>query len=81
MPVGVLALQGAFIEHEKILQGLGVETLQVRLPEQLAQVERLIIPGGESTTIGKLLVRFDLLDPIQQRAAKRACQFGVRALA
>lgn len=70
MTVGVLALQGAFIEHETMLQGLGLATLQVRLPEQLAQVERLIIPGGESTTIGKLLVRFDLLEPIQQRAAE-----------
>ncbi|NDJ79018.1 MAG: pyridoxal 5'-phosphate synthase glutaminase subunit PdxT [Chloroflexi bacterium] len=65
MKVGVLALQGAFIEHEKTLRALGVEPVEVRLPEQLSDLDALIIPGGESTTIGKLAVRFDLLEPLR----------------
>jgi 5'-phosphate synthase pdxT subunit len=67
MNVGVLALQGAFVEHEAMLRGLGVATTQVRLPAQLEQVDRLIIPGGESTAIGKLLVTYNLLEPLRER--------------
>ena len=52
MIVGVLAIQGDFAEHIKMLQGLGVETREVRLPEELENLDGLIIPGGESTTIG-----------------------------
>lgn len=66
MKIGVLALQGAFHEHIKILNGLGIETLEVRLPEDLAQVDGLIIPGGESTTIGKLAVMYKLMEPLRQ---------------
>ena len=54
MKVGVLALQGAFIEHEHRLQALGAEAVEVRLPHDLEALDALIIPGGESTTIGKL---------------------------
>jgi len=54
MKVGLLALQGAFIEHAQIFGQLGVETVEVRLPGQLEGLAGLIIPGGESTTIGKL---------------------------
>ena len=68
MKVGVLALQGAFIEHEHILSGLGVEPLEVRLPEQLDDLDGLIIPGGESTTIGKLAVSYGLIEPLRQFA-------------
>lgn len=68
MTVGILALQGDFREHEAMLHRLGVPTQQVRLPKHLDVVERLIIPGGESTTIGKLLQRYNLLDAIRQRA-------------
>jgi 5'-phosphate synthase pdxT subunit len=68
MTVGILALQGDFREHEAIYQQMGVATTQVRLPRHLEQVERLIIPGGESTTIGKLLAMYHLIAPIQQRA-------------
>ena len=57
MKIGVLALQGAFIEHINILRRLGVEAVEVRLPEDLAGLDGLIIPGGESTTIGKLADR------------------------
>jgi 5'-phosphate synthase pdxT subunit len=65
MRVGVLALQGAFIEHEKILQRLGVEAVEVRLPEHLEGLNGLIIPGGESTTIGKVARQWGLLEPVR----------------
>lgn len=68
MKIGVLALQGAFIEHEKMLQSLGVETWEVRLPEQLDDLDGLIIPGGESTVIGKLATAFKLIDPLREFA-------------
>jgi 5'-phosphate synthase pdxT subunit len=68
--VGILALQGDFREHETLLHKLHVETLQIRLPEQLEHIDRLIIPGGESTTIGKLLVLYNLLKPIKERAKR-----------
>lgn len=71
MKIGVLALQGAFIEHEKTLRGLGAETAQVRLPEHLADLDGLIIPGGESTTIGKLATTYGLIDPLRQFARER----------
>lgn len=72
MKVGILALQGAFIEHQHILERLGVETVQVRLPSQLEGLDGLIIPGGESTTIGKLAVEFGLLEPLRQFGKQRA---------
>ncbi len=65
MKVGVLALQGAFIEHEKKLRQLGAETVEVRLPRDLDGLDGLIIPGGESTTIGKLAVEFGLIEPLR----------------
>ncbi len=68
MKIGVLALQGAFIEHINILRGLGVEAVEVRLPEDLAGLDGLIIPGGESTTIGKLADTFDLTGPLRDFA-------------
>ncbi|MCB9453941.1 MAG: pyridoxal 5'-phosphate synthase glutaminase subunit PdxT [Anaerolineaceae bacterium] len=71
MKIGVLALQGAFIEHEKILRDLGVTPVEVRLPEHLADLDGLIIPGGESTTIGKLAVEFGLMEPLRRFAAER----------
>jgi 5'-phosphate synthase pdxT subunit len=63
--IGVLALQGAFIEHVAMLRQLGVEAMEVRLPEQLEGLDGLIIPGGESTAIGKLAVWHGLLEPIR----------------
>lgn len=71
MNVGVLALQGAFIEHEKILHDLGVNPIEVRLPEHLDNLDALIIPGGESTTIGKLAVTFRLLEPLRSFAQEK----------
>ncbi len=65
---GILALQGAVEEHRAALALCGAEPVEVRTPEDLAKVDCLIIPGGESTTIGKLLDRFELLEPIRARA-------------
>ena len=68
MLIGVLAIQGDFIEHINILQTLGVECREIRLPEQLSDVDGLIIPGGESTTLSRLLTRYDLRQPIKKLA-------------
>jgi 5'-phosphate synthase pdxT subunit len=61
---GVLALQGAFREHREVLDALGVEAVEVRRPEHLAGIDALLVPGGESTTITKLLATSDLIEPI-----------------
>jgi 5'-phosphate synthase pdxT subunit len=66
MKIGVLALQGAFREHIETLRKLGAETVEVRLPEQLEGLDGLIIPGGESTAIGKLAVKYGLQEAIRQ---------------
>lgn len=68
MKVGVLALQGAFIEHAKMLRGLGAEVVEVRLPEHLTGLDALVIPGGESTTIGKLATQYGLIEPLREFA-------------
>lgn len=65
MKIGILAVQGDFREHKNMLSGLGVETVEVRLPGHLEGCSGLIIPGGESTTIGKLAVEFGLMDPLR----------------
>lgn len=66
--IGVLALQGAFIEHEQRLRELGVDAREVRLPADLDELDGLIIPGGESTTIGKLATSFGLIEPLREFA-------------
>jgi pyridoxal 5'-phosphate synthase pdxT subunit len=66
MRIGILALQGDFIEHEHVLQRLGVEVVEVRLPHDLNDLDGLIIPGGESTTFAKLAVRFNLITPLRE---------------
>ncbi len=71
MKIGVLALQGAFIEHIHILRRLGVEAVEVRLPEELDGLDGLIIPGGESTTIGKLASLYGLIEPLRRFADER----------
>jgi 5'-phosphate synthase pdxT subunit len=65
MRVGVLALQGDFIEHIHMLRQMGHEAVEVRLPEHLGSLDALIMPGGESTTFGKLAVRWGLIEPIR----------------
>ena len=68
MKVGVLALQGAFIEHEKKLEKLGVECIELRQKKDLEQdFDGLILPGGESTVQGKLLKELDMFDNLQKR--------------
>jgi pyridoxal 5'-phosphate synthase pdxT subunit len=66
LTIGVLALQGAFIEHVQMLDRLGAHAREVRLPSDLDGLDGLIIPGGESTTIGKLLVHYELLEPLRR---------------
>lgn len=72
MNIGVLALQGDFLEHQKMLSRLGVQVVQVRLPQDLQGLDGLIIPGGESTTIGKLAVEFGLMEPLREFAQSHA---------
>jgi 5'-phosphate synthase pdxT subunit len=66
MKIGVLALQGDFAEHIVMLRRLGVETAEVRLPAHLTGLDGLIMPGGESTTIGKLAVAYGLMEPLRE---------------
>ena len=66
MKIGVLALQGDFAEHISMLKRVGVQTSEVRLPEHLKGLDGLILPGGESTTIGKLAVAYQLMKPLQE---------------
>ena len=68
MKIGVLALQGAFVEHISVLQQLGVEAAPVRLPGQLGSLDALIIPGGESTTMLKLMESSRLFQPLRELA-------------
>ena len=63
--IGVLALQGDFAEHIAVLRELGADAVEVRLPSQLADIDALIIPGGESTTMTRLLSIYALLEPIK----------------
>ncbi|MBN2240909.1 MAG: pyridoxal 5'-phosphate synthase glutaminase subunit PdxT [Dehalococcoidales bacterium] len=79
MKTGVLASQGAFIEHISTLEKLGVEAIPVRLPRQLAGLDGLIIPGGESTTISKLMNDYDLFDTIKELAGDGLPIFGTCA--
>lgn len=65
MRIGVLALQGDFAEHVAVLERVGAEAREVRLPAHLDGLDGLILPGGESTTIGKLMVDFGLLEPLR----------------
>ena len=70
MKAGVLALQGDFREHARVFADAGATPIEVRTAEQLAQVDCLAIPGGESTTIAKLARAYDLIEPLRARAAE-----------
>ncbi|MEO7196374.1 MAG: pyridoxal 5'-phosphate synthase glutaminase subunit PdxT [Pseudonocardiaceae bacterium] len=74
--VGVLALQGDVREHRRALAGCGMRSALVRRPEELAAVDALILPGGESTTMSRLLVAFDLLEPLRARLAEGMPAYG-----
>lgn len=77
--VGVLALQGDVREHLRALGSLGVEATAVKTPEQIETIDGLVIPGGESTTIGKMAVRFGLLDPLRSAIEEGLPTFGTCA--
>jgi 5'-phosphate synthase pdxT subunit len=79
MRVGVLALQGTFIEHIDLLQQLGVEAPPIRLPHELDTLDGLVIPGGESTTILRLMKSFDLTEPIRTMARQGLPVWGTCA--
>ena len=79
MKIGVLALQGAFAEHIAILERLKIEVIPVRLPQQLEGLDGLIIPGGESTTITKLMVHYKLKNKIIELARNGFPIFGTCA--
>jgi 5'-phosphate synthase pdxT subunit len=77
--VGVLALQGAFARHAAVLRGLGVEPAEVRTAAQLADVDALVLPGGESTTMSMLLESSGLFEPVADRLAGGMPAFGTCA--
>lgn len=79
MATGVLALQGDFREHRHVLEQIGAEVIEVRQHKHLDLVDRLIIPGGESTTIGRLLVLYKLLEPVRERAKQGMPLWGTCA--
>jgi len=79
MRIGVLAMQGAFAEHVATLRAIGVSAVEVRLPAHLEGVDGLVIPGGESTTMRRLIDRWDLRGPILDLAARGAPLFGTCA--
>lgn len=79
LKIGILALQGAFLEHENIVRRLGGTPVEVRLPEHLEDLDGLIIPGGESTTIGKLANQFGLIEPLHRFIAADQAVWGTCA--
>lgn len=80
MRIGVLALQGAFIEHEQMVEQLGAEAFEIRQKKDLeTPMDGLIIPGGESTVIGKLLRELDLYDLIKEKIEEGLPVFGTCA--
>lgn len=79
MKIGVLALQGAVAEHIAMFSALDEKAVPIRLPSELRDIEALVIPGGESTTISKLLLEYDLMSPIRQLAEKGFPMLGTCA--
>lgn len=77
--IGILSLQGAFAEHAASLQKLGVETLAIRLPQDLEDVDGLIIPGGESSSISQLAINYDLMKILKKLAQNGFPMFGTCA--
>ncbi|ASS77048.1 pyridoxal 5'-phosphate synthase glutaminase subunit PdxT [Tumebacillus algifaecis] len=80
MKIGVLALQGAVAEHIKSLQQAGAdEVVAVKWPKDLEGLDGLVLPGGESTTIGKLMNKYELMEPIREMAKRGVPMFGTCA--
>lgn len=76
MKIGILALQGAFQEHKNILDSLNVDNCLLKTKEQLEDIDGIILPGGESTTMGKLLRDFDILEPLREKIKNGFPVFG-----
>ena len=76
MKIGILALQGAFLEHKKMLDKLGVTSIYIKENSQLEEVDGIILPGGESTTMGKLMREFNLLEPLKEKIKNGMPVFG-----
>lgn len=66
MKIGVLAVQGAFIEHENIIKKLGADCIEIRQPSDLENIDGIILPGGESTVQGQLLKKLNLFEPLRK---------------
>jgi 5'-phosphate synthase pdxT subunit len=79
MKIGVLALQGAFREHIQMIRACGAEAIEARLPVHCSDIDGLVIPGGESTTISKLIVEYDMIDAIRDCASSGKPIFGTCA--
>ncbi|SFI71158.1 pyridoxal 5'-phosphate synthase glutaminase subunit PdxT [Thermoflavimicrobium dichotomicum] len=79
MKIGVLALQGAVREHVSLLEKVGAQAIAVKRAEQLADLDGLVLPGGESTTMGKLMRKYDLVDPIVEMHQQGKPIFGTCA--
>ncbi len=77
--VGVLALQGDVCEHQRVLAECGLRSTLVRRPGELAEVDALVLPGGESTTMSRLLIAFDLIEPLRARLAAGMPAYGACA--
>ena len=78
-PIGVLAIQGDFLEHRNMLDSIGIESVEVRLPEQLENIDGLIIPGGESTTIVQLIDIYEMRQPLVEKVRKGLAVWGTCA--
>ncbi|WP_373079724.1 pyridoxal 5'-phosphate synthase glutaminase subunit PdxT [Fusobacterium varium] len=76
MKVGILALQGAFLEHKNILDSLKIDNCLVKTKEQLDDIDGIILPGGESTAMGKLLKDFNILKPLKEKIKNGFPVFG-----
>lgn len=76
MKIGILALQGAFQEHKNILDSLNVDNCLIKTKEQLEDIDGIILPGGESTAMGKLLRDFDILEPLKEKIKNGFPVFG-----
>ncbi|NNV08023.1 pyridoxal 5'-phosphate synthase glutaminase subunit PdxT [Geobacillus sp. C56-T2] len=79
MKIGVLGLQGAVREHVRVIEACGAEAVIVKKPEQLAELDGLVLPGGESTTMRRLIDRYGLMEPLKQFAADGKPMFGTCA--
>jgi len=79
MKIGVLALQGAFREHRWMIERCGAQAVEIRKSDELDDIDGLILPGGESTTIGKLMVDWGLMDKIKERANQGMAIYGTCA--